>query len=91
MCQLYSKKSECWQEVTGRRKMPQMITRVSESPKNAGIIIQGTQRLIIVLQLAVVHLSNASPTFSNIFLPFILWHYPFSNFVTFTIVGCSLY
>ena len=45
--------------------MPQMITRVSESPKNAGIIIQGTQRLIIVLQLAVVHLSNASPTFST--------------------------
>jgi hypothetical protein len=76
MCQLYAKKSECWQEVTGRSKMPQMITRVSESPKKGGITIQGTQRLIIVLQLAVVHLSDASPTISNIFLSFILWHFP---------------
>jgi hypothetical protein len=87
----YAKKSECWQEVKRWHKMPQMITRVSKSLKNAGITIQGAQRLIIVLQLTVIHLSNASPTFSDIFLPFIFWHFPFSNFATFTILGCSFY
>jgi hypothetical protein len=24
-------------------------------------------------------------------LPFIFWHFPFSNFATFTILGCSFY